>query len=101
MSSWMTQTGQIAKHRDGTTSFACQTQGVTDKIIGKATAIRRVGDYVTCARPILVEKVYSASSITAMSQIGRNDIITGVFEYVRNGSVAASRFPNIAIEAFD
>jgi hypothetical protein len=74
---------------------------MTDKRIGKATAIGRVGDDVLGAWCPLGKKVDAAAAVAAINQVSRDNGMPGLDESARDGTVTACGFPDGTIEAFD
>jgi len=96
------QRAKVEQHYHRATGFCGVDQGSSDKGVTQAMrAVRRIGDDVFGQRLVRLQEVLPTGAKATINQIGGGNIVASSCQLAANGSVAAGRFPDIAIKVFN
>jgi hypothetical protein len=77
-------------------------EGAAHKKVGKSVgAIGRVRDDVLGKRAVGFQEVLPPKAETSVDEVGGNHFVPCLEEYLRDGSISASRFPDAPLKGLD
>ena len=98
----VTQGAQIQEHRHASAGLLTMDEGAAHKEVGKSVgAVRRIGDDVLGKRAVGFQEVLPPDAEASVDEIGRNHFVPCLEEHLRDGSIAASWFPDAPLEGLD
>ena len=97
----MRERGHVEQHRHHAAGFGGEAECFLGERIGQSRPIRRIGHDVFGARAQFLQEVDAGDAEAVLDEVGRDDLVASVHEYIGNGALAARRFPDRSLEPFD
>jgi len=99
---WIAERTKVEQHRHASPSLAGMNERSANESISEPMgAVRRVRDDVLGKGLFRFQEVVPPCTVASVDKVRRHHLVSCGLKHLRDGSVAASRFPDIALEAFD
>lgn len=101
-SAWIAERTKVEQHSYASPGFAGMDESPSNEGISEPMcAVGRVRDDVLGKGLIRFQEVVPPCTVASVDKVRRHHLVSCGLKHLRDGSVAASRFPDIALKALD